>query len=387
MPDYSHIEVIQLLKKLVSIESTNVGSYEKEIGDFIYHWLETETAGTGVSLLRDEALPGRYNIVAELKGEIERPNFVFITHMDTVPVGNGWTKDPFKGEIIDGKLYGRGALDMKQGVASAMIVFRDLAKSGKRPKHSILFIGSVDEEGNVMQGAVQAVKNGWINKDSWVLDTEPTAGYIMGAHKGKTWFEIKTKGKPAHGSVPQMGIDAIAAMGEIISELRARIAQWPGTEEMGPSTICFGTVQGGVNTNIVADECTLTIDMRLSHPLTTEGSIHLVVDAIQAGTQKVPGSSGTYRIIAARPYILMDEEAPLYLALKKAAEKITGKPPVTMLLTGYTDSGVATAECGCINAMSYGAKGNNAHQADEYVDCGSVLTLVDVLHELMNYVS
>ena len=78
MPDYSHIEVIQLLKKLVSIESTNVGSYEKEIGDFIYHWLETETAGTGVSLLRDEALPGRYNIVAELKGEIERPNFVWI---------------------------------------------------------------------------------------------------------------------------------------------------------------------------------------------------------------------------------------------------------------------------------------------------------------------
>lgn len=380
---YEEVEVIQLLQQLVRIESTNEGTYEKEIGDFIYSWLKDQTAGTEAEVFRDEALPGRCNIVGYLKGEFDHPNMVLIAHMDTVPVGNGWTKDPFGAEISeDGKMYGRGTSDMKGGLAAAMIAFRDFVKSGIKPKHTLVFIGSVDEE-NKMSGSQQAVKSGWIQQDSWVLDTEPTGGYVIGSHKGKIWFKIKTMGKPAHSSMPEMGVDAIAAMGEIISELQKRISQYTGTTSMGPSTVCYGTINGGVNANVVSDCCTLTIDMRITPPLTGESSIQLVEEAIKAGTAKVPGAVGSYEITSQKPCIVLEEDSMLLKAVKNATKNILGKEALTYFMAGYTDSGVATAETGCVEAMSYGAMGVGTHQADEYVFCDSVIKLVDVLGEVV----
>lgn len=378
--DYMSYEVVELLAKLVKIESTNVGKYEKEIGDFVADWLKEQT---GLPVIKDEFEPGRFNVVCKLEGDIHDPAFVSIHHMDVVPAGEGWETDPFT-PVIKGKyMYGRGAGDMKCGLAVGMLSFRDMVKLNKKPKRDIIFIATADEEGNVMQGAVQAMKSGYATKSSYALDHEPTNGMIYIRHKGKTWFKITVKGAPAHGSMPWTGVDAIVGMSEVVRGIKQRIDALPVDEEFGESSICFGTIQGGYNTNVVAEKCTITIDMRLAPPLTTEGSLKLVEDAIQEACEKVPGLTGTYEVIAKRPYILQDDSSTLLKELQEAVKEVTGSYVETPVFTGYTDTGVIAAETGNINCMSYGADVLNCHQANECVDLDSVLKVYEVSKRIL----
>lgn len=379
---YDEKEAIRLTQELVRIESTNVGTFEGEVSQFIYNWLKDNTEA---EITRDEFEPGRFNVMATIKGKVAHPNFLCLAHMDTVPVGEGWTKDPFGAEIEGNKMYGRGACDMKAGVAIAMLVFRDIEnycrKENVIPNMDFTFVATGDEE-DVMKGADRLVELKIADKDTLVLDTEPTNGEIMMGHKGKTWFEITTKGKPAHGSMPSTGIDAIIAMAEVILEIRNRIDAFEPDAVMGKPSVCFGTIHGGNNTNIVAESCTITIDMRLSPPLTTEGSYKLIEDAIAAGTARVPGASGTYKVIAKRPYVLINEESVLLKNLQESCLVITGRKPEPSVTTAYTDSGVVDGSTGCGNGMSYGVNGGNFHQADEYVDCDTILQAYDVVFDL-----
>lgn len=374
-------EVIELTKKLVSIESTNVGKFEKEIGDYVFNWIKEET---GIEPVRDYFAEDRFNVVATVPGEIDNPALVIMCHMDVVPAGNGWIHKPFDPEIEGDIMYGRGVADMKSGLAAGMIAFRNFVKEGHALKHTLRFIATADEEGDVMLGAVQAIKSGYANKDSWVLDLEPTNGDINVGHKGKTWFKITTKGVAAHGSTPWEGVDAIAAMAVVVEGIRRRIEECPSEDpEFGESSVCFGTIKGGFNTNIVADEVTLTIDMRLAPPLTTEGSIKIVEDAIKEATERIKGAKGSYEIIGKKPYVLIDESSILLQRLQEAIKEETGELRKPKVLTGYTDSGVVAALTGNINCMSYGADGGGYHQPEEWLSCASLDRVVKITEKVM----
>lgn len=373
--DYMSQEVVQLLAELVKIESTNVGKFEEEIGNFVADWLEKET---GLPVVKDEFGPKRFNVVCKLEGEIHDPAFISIHHMDVVPAGEGWETDPFEPKIVGDRMYGRGAGDMKAGLAAGMLAFRDAVKLNKKPKRDIIFIATADEEGNIMKGAMQALKSGYATKNSYALDHEPSGGEILIRHKGKTWFEITVKGAPAHGSMPWTGIDAIVGMSEVVLGIKRRIDALPVDDEFGQSSVCFGTIEGGYNTNVVAEKCTITIDMRLAPPLTSEGSLKLVEEAIEEACEKVPGLTGSYEVIAKRPYILQDDSSILLKELQEVVKEVTGSYTTTPVFTGYTDTGVIAAETGNINCMSYGPVGMNYHQANEYVELDSVLTTYEV---------
>lgn len=140
-------------------------------------------------------------------------------------------------------MSGRGSSDMKSGLAAAMVAFRNIAKTGKKPKHTFYCIASVDEEA-LMLGAEKAISSGYITSKSWVLDAEPTDGYLKMAHKGKTWFQLTVHGVPAHASTPHTGADAIGAMGEIISAIRSRIAKLPVHPVMGACSATFWPHRG-----------------------------------------------------------------------------------------------------------------------------------------------
>lgn len=394
--NYAETEVIKLTQQLVRIESSNVGTFEGEISRFIEEWLRTHT---GAEITRDEYEPGRFNVVATLRGAVRHPNLIYIAHMDTVPLGDGWTVAPLGGEIRDGKLFGRGACDMKSGMAAAMLAFRDIEnecrRTGVTPKMDFVFVASGDEEDG-MKGADRIVDLGIADAESLVLDTEPTGAlhpgageygdasplYILMAHKGKAWFEITTTGAPAHGSMPQDGVNAITAMAETILEIRDRLAKCPVDPVMGPSTACFGTIHGGTNTNIVADRCVLAIDIRISPPLAVDDVYRLVADAIAAGTARVPGSKGEYRVLSKRPFVPEDCGSPLMDAVKASCKKVLGRDAVPFFSPCYTDSGVIAGSTGNGNSMSVGPYGSPLHQADEYVDCRSVTDVLKVLDDV-----
>ncbi len=378
--DYMSHEVVKLLADLVKIESTNVGKYEKEIGDFVAAWMERET---GLPVVKDEFEPGRFNVVCKLEGEIHDPAFVSIHHMDVVPSGDGWDTEPFKPVIKDNRMYGRGTGDMKAGLACGMLSFRDMVKLGKKPKRDIIFIATADEEGNIMKGAMQAIKSGYATKNSYALDHEPTSGKIYMAHKGKTWFKVTVQGAQAHGSMPWMGIDAIVGISEVVLGIKRRIDVLPTDETFGQSSVCFGTIQGGFNTNVVADSASITLDMRLAPPLTSEGSLELVDEAIKEACEKVPGLKGSYEVIAKRPYILHNDESVLLKNLQECIKEVTGNYAETEVFTGYTDTGVIAAETGNTEGMSYGPAGMNYHQTNEYVDLDSVLEVYEVSKKIV----
>ena len=380
MRNYADYEVIKLTQELVRIKSTNPGTYEKEIGDFIYEWLSEIP---DIEVIRDEFLPGRFNVVAHLKGELEHPNLVFIEHMDIVPEGAGWSFDPYCGDLVDGKIRGRGSVDMKAGLAAAMIAFREIAKTGKKPKYSFMLIATGDEEGDDMAGVEQAIKSGWVDKDSWVLDSEATGLEIVATYKGKIWLKIYAQGAPAHGSYPWAGVDAIAAISEWICSFRRRVADAPVHEELQGCSVSFEEISGGSNTNIVSENAVLRIDMRLVPPTGYDEAVKMVEAAAADAEAAVPGSKITYEIIAKRPVVMHNPEAFLYKELVAVATQVMGKEPGEDFFTGYTDTAVIASTFNSPNCMSFGpGDGSACHKPDESVDCEEILIAEKILIEL-----
>ena len=379
--DNHNFDAMELTMKLVRIDSTDPGACEGEIGTFIFQYLKD----LGVPVIKKEVLPGRFNIMAKVEGEEDAPALVYICHMDTVTPGEGWTVSPFGAEVIRGRIYGRGACDMKSGLACALSAFTSMAlkaRNGKKPGRSLVFIGTVDEE-DFMRGAEAAIADGWVSKDSWVLDTEPTNGQIEVAHKGRTWFEITVNGITAHASTPWKGADAIAAMAEIIAAIRRRIAACPVHPDLGASTVTFGQIEGGYRPYVVPDSCRVWIDMRLVPPTDTAGAAAIVEDAIAAATKEIPGITAAYQITGNRPYVEKDEQSPLLNALSRACEEVTGEPAPVSFFPGYTDTAVIAGTLGNHNCMSYGPGDLElAHKPDEYVPCEDILRCEEVLTRL-----
>ena len=377
--NYETLEEIRLTQQMVQIESSNPGTFEAAMSEFVYDWLRRNTSA---EIFREPVHAGRDNIVAILRGNSKAHNLTYICHMDTMPAGEGWERPPFSGEIIDGKLYGRGACDMKAGLAAAMLAFRNLSRLGKPLNYDFQLIATVNEE-DAMTGAEQAVRDGYVNEDSYVLDAEPTDSRIQVAHKGKTWFELTTHGKTCHASMPQHGCDAIAAMAEIITRINRKLADLPVHPEMGACIAAFGTIRGGWNPYIVPDICTATLDMRLTPPTTNARSIELVREAIAEGLAKVPGAACDCTVTAQRPAIEKDNDSFLLAALRKAVTKVTGGELPVDFVPGYTDTAVIAALTGCRNCMSFGPGSlEQAHRPNEFVPCGEITRSVAVMTRL-----
>lgn len=220
---------------------------------------------------------------------------------------------------------------MKSGLASALTAFAEVAKSQKENAEDIeklpgtlVFIGTVDEEAD-MKGSEAAVQQGWIQKEDWVLDMEPTSGMIQMAHKGRTWFELNVEGITAHASMPEKGADAIAGIAFMIAEIRKAMGEVPTHEELGKSTVTFGQISGGYSPYVVSDHSMVTIDMRLVPPMNTQEAEKIVRKAIEIGENAVPGVKGSYKITGDRPPVETHMESGLMKALSESVKKLLEK--------------------------------------------------------------
>ena len=369
----------KLARELVQIDSSDPGAYEGEVERHIRTWLRQrieslpESLASRVSIDELEVLPGRTELMATIPGTTDDPRLVFICHMDTVTLGDGWDDDidPLSGLVRDDRLYGRGACDMKSGLASAMVAFEatldKMARTGELPRRGLSLICSVDEE-DFMRGVEAAIKQGWVGASEWVVDTEPTDSQIQVAHKGRTWFELTMQGVTAHASQPWKGADAIAAMAVAISHIRREIGSQPTHDELGRSTVTFGQIEGGYRPYVVPDSCKVWIDMRLVPPCDTQAATKIVQDAIAAAESEVEGCRGSFVITGDRPAIERDPDSPLLTELLESTADVTGTSAEVGIFTGYTDTAVIAGTCQNHNCMSYGPGSLAlAHKPNEYV--------------------
>ena len=386
----------RLAQELVRIDSSDPGAYESEIEHFIKGLIEQQLAQLdspvldAVQIAELEVLPGRRNLMVTVPGLSDEPRLVYICHMDTVTLGDGWDAGipPLGAVVRDGKLHGRGACDMKGGLACAIAALvhtlERVAADGALPRRGFSLICSVDEE-DVMRGSEAAIAAGWVGSREWVLDTEPTDGQIQVAHKGRTWFEIEITGVTAHASQPWKGADAVAAMAEAVCALRHAFTALPVHDELGPSTITFGQIEGGYRPYVVPDHAKVWVDMRLTPLTDTAAATRMVEQAIAGAETAVPGCHGSYTVIGDRPAIERDPSSPLLAALKRTADDATDADTTVGFFTGYTDTAVIAGKTGNRNCMSYGPGSLAlAHKPNEYVPHADIVRCQNVLIALVD---
>ena len=386
----------RLAQELVRIDSSDPGAYESEIEHFIKGLIEQQLAQLdspvldAVQIAELEVLPGRRNLMVTVPGLSDEPRLVYICHMDTVTLGDGWDAGipPLGAVVRDGKLHGRGACDMKGGLACAIAALvhtlERVAADGALPRRGFSLICSVDEE-DFMRGSEAAIAAGWVGSREWVLDTEPTDEQIQVAHKGRTWFEIEMAGVTAHASQPWKGADAVAAMAEVVCALRHAFAALPVHDELGPSTITFGQIEGGYRPYVVPDHAKVWVDTRLTPSTDTAAATRMVEQAIAGAETAVPGCHGSYTGAGDRPAIERDPSSPLLAALKRTADDATDADTTVGFFTGYTDTAVIAGKTGNRNCMSYGPGSLAlAHKPNEYVPHADIVRCQNVLIALVD---
>src|SRR5947209_13072693 len=251
-------EIIELLRRLVAIDSINPdlvpgGAGEEQIARFIAEWFER----AGLEVVWDEAAPGRPNVIGIARGTGGGRSLLLNAHMDTVGVvGMERPHDPF---IQDSCLYGRGAYDMKGGLAAIMAAG---AAAKKRALRGDVIITAVADEEFASIGTASIVKRWHVDA---AIVTEPTELNICTAHKGFVWLDIETEGVAAHGSRPDLGVDAIVKMGKILlglEDLDRTLRSAPSHRLLGSGSVHASLIEGGQELSSYPKHCALSVERR-----------------------------------------------------------------------------------------------------------------------------
>lgn len=363
-------ETIRLTQELVQIRSETPTGSEAAVANRIEDYLH----GLGLSVERDLVQEDRENLVVELSGDSNQPALVFLNHMDTVPAGEGWTREPFSAEIAKGKMWGRGTCDMKGGLAAGLVALKWLKKKvdqGAQIQRSFRSCLVVDEESAWMRGAGAAVERGRIRKNDVVISCEPTNLELKTAQKGAMWYEVTFTGKSSHAAAPENGADAIQAAARMILLLQNRASEIDSFHPLlGKTTIVSSVIRGGSKTNVVADTCQVEVDVRFIPPLGVEDVRELIEEAAREASEKVLGTNADIRVLSVdRPPILSDPNSEGAEIIGNVLQKTLGKNSEASGVSYYSDAGLAAARTGNQQCFLLGP-GNiaQAHGPDEYIE-------------------
>jgi acetylornithine deacetylase/succinyl-diaminopimelate desuccinylase family protein len=225
-------------------------------------YLEEFFKGLGVSYERQPVAPGRDNIIAFFSTTKRAKTLLLEAHQDTVPIDN-MTVEPFGGKIDGGRIYGRGACDIKGGMAAMLTAFARLAREQPTGAMNVIMACTVDEE-HTFLGVQELAKRG--PKADFAVVAEPTSLDIVHAHKGIVRWFLSTTGRSCHSSKPEQGVNAIYRMGKVLAGIEGyaqKLSATPADPLLGNPTISVGIIAGGSSVNTVPDRCTIEIDRRL----------------------------------------------------------------------------------------------------------------------------
>jgi succinyl-diaminopimelate desuccinylase len=336
-------------------------------------------------------------------GKGDRPNLVgvigrgklkitFNGHYDVVPAGKGWRVDPFKGEIVNGKIYGRGSSDMKSGIISQIYAVEVLRRI-IRLEESFTITQTIvcDEEtvGNQNAGTYYLINKGFISRENtdYVVFTEPAGIWrILNGHRGALWGFIKVFGRKAHGGFPQLGIDAIRKANEILvkyyeeaDKLKSIESNYKIIPEAGKNpSLLIGTLNCGDWMNTVADECTLSFVRRLIPEERIDDARGKILSVLKEKEEKDKGFRYDYTEHYAVDTIIENTNNELYNSFSLAIEEILGVKPEIGISAGTFD--MRFTHFANIPSINYGpGKIELAHSTDEYVDIKDLLTSIKVI--------
>lgn len=363
---------LSLLSDLVSVNSMNPSLVPGAPGEAAVAEVAAQALRAGgLDVVFQEAAPGRPNVVGLLEGREPGPAIMLCGHLDTVGV-EGMT-NPFTPRVVDGRLYGRGAQDMKGGVAAMIAAAVTLATKWRRGR---LIVACVADEEYESVGADALVQE-------WTADaaivTEPTDLTMAVGHKGFAWVEVTTTGRAAHGSRPKEGRDAIVDMGRVLMELEARdreLQARPPSEHQGTASLHASIISGGRELSVYPDRCVLQIERR-----TVSGEedsviireMNAILESLHAADH---GFRADARLMTSRPPYRLSPDEPLPKALAASLES-RGLSTTPAGMSFWTDAAIL-AGAG-IPSVLFGPGGAGLHSVEEYVNLADVDVCRDVL--------
>ena len=360
--------VADVLQALVRIDSQNPelvagAAGEREIAHFCRDFLVTHGAEAWV----DEVAPARFNAVGRVRGG-DGPLLVLCAHLDTVSA-HGMTIPAFEPRIENGRVYGRGAYDMKSGVAAILSAMAALVS---RPPRGTVLAALVADEEYASLGALDFVQR--YRGDACIV-TEPSEGRLILAHKGFVWAEIETRGTAAHGSRWDLGVSAVGRMGRIIAALERfdRDTLRARTHPLvGPASLHCSMVQGGDGWSTYAPACTLRVERRTLPGEQPADVLRELRDVIAAA-----GEEADVREVLSRSPLECDASSQLARDVAAAAAAVTGAAPEIAGVAYWMDAAIF-ADAG-MATVDYGPAGEGAHAAVEWVELDSVVRCARVL--------
>ena len=366
-------ESTELLQRLVAIDSINPdlvpgGAGEGEIARFVAAWLEQ----AGVEIVIDEPVAGRPSVVGIVRGSGGGKSLLLNAHMDTVGVvGMQRPHEP----LVEGtRLYGRGAYDMKGGLAAIMIATAQAKKLGLRG--DVILTAVADEE--FASIGTQSIVRQW-HADAAIV-TEPTALQVCVAHKGFMWFEIATQGIAAHGSRPDLGRDAIVKMGHILvglEQLNQTLQTRPAHRLLGHGSLHASLIQGGQELSSYPEQCTLQVERRTipgETPELVEAEFRDLLEQLHRADATFEASLKT--TLGRVPFEVAEDAAIVKLVQQQASE-LLGRTPEIVSNAAWMDSALLSAAG--ITTVVFGPGGAGAHAVVEWSDLEQVKQCSDVL--------
>ena len=347
------------------------GAGESRIAAFIAGHLRR----LGLEVHLQEAAPGRPNVIGVLESGVPGPSLMFCGHIDTVGVEG--MQSPFEPVTRDGRLYGRGAQDMKGGVAAMIDAARAARERGFRAGR--LIIAAVVDEEYASAGADALVRE-W--RADGAIVTEPTDLQIGVGHKGFAWFEIETAGRAAHGSRPREGRDAILRMGRVLTRLEQldrELQSRPAHPVMGTASLHASIVTGGGEWSSYPDRCVLQMERRTvagETPASTEGELATILGALRSLDPEFAAAS---KLVFSRPPYETPAGHRITSVLRTCAhERAVTAEPVGMSF--WTDAAIL-GEAG-VPSVLFGPGGAGLHSIEEYVNTADVIACRDVLADV-----
>jgi acetylornithine deacetylase len=373
-------ELEQMLSDLVSINSINPdlvpGSPgEAEIAHYIADWLKLNDLE--VELV--ESVAGRPNVVGIARGAGGGKTLLLNGHMDTVGIAG--MSDAHKPFIKEGRLYGRGSYDMKGGVVACMLAIAEARKQNLRG--DVIFTAVIDEE-YASVGTIDLANR--FHADGAIV-AEFTELQLILAHRGFVWLEVETIGKAAHGSRPDLGLDAIVKMGKVLIELEKldqNLRANPTHPLLGSGSLHASLIQGGQELSSYPERCLLSVERRIlpgESPEAVETEFLKIIQDIQKSD---PSFNAVVRRGIDRSPLETSEGADIVKAIQSASVKALNHPPQIAGVQFWTDAAVLSAAG--IPSVLFGPAGSGAHAVEEWVDLASVKTCSEIyLETAMNF--
>jgi len=362
--------VIKLTQDLVRIPSPNPPGFEVDVSNYLIEALES----IGFTTRQVESHPNRVNTLGYLRGVKGKPELVWNGHVDTVPFGNPdyWTADPLSGEVKDGRIYGRGSGDMKGAVAAAIVAAQALQETGFELKGNLHIHAVADEEYFGRYGSKYLCEKGYLDGvDMGIVGEGSTRnGKIMArpAVRGRTLVKILVKGKSAHSSRPQMGVNAVLKMSKILLAIDGANFKFPRHEILPDPSIAPGTlINGGTKDNMIPEECESTTDVRTVPGMDPESILKDIGSIIENLSRSDPELDVKVSSPLNKPPSEISVSHPLYGAADRATRQVMGYPLEPLGASGSNDTSYLTTVAG-VPAMAFGPGGGNAHAPDEWVD-------------------